>query len=181
MTSKASVLLRQQLLIDRKVQGSLLWRTALYSSACGLYFIIILVFTEWMSNSSGSFVESIFACIDESIYWAPGLMLLVPVIAYDLLKLTNRFAGPFFRLSREMQRLRKNESEMPLGFRDGDYWVEIADDFNAVREELMNLRQFYAEHNQDPEEQAIRQNKLFSTDDEDDDVSSEAFLVGQGE
>jgi len=181
MTSRASVLLRQQLLIDRNVQGTLLWRTALYSSACGLYFIIILVFTEWMSSPDGTFVDSIFACIDESIYWAPGLMLLVPVIAYDLLKLTNRFAGPFFRLRREMQRLVKNESEMPLGFRDGDYWVEIADDFNSIREELMNLREFYAKHNEDPAERAIRQEQLFDSDDEDDDKeSAESLLVSNG-
>jgi hypothetical protein len=99
MASKASVLLRQQLLIDQHVQGTLLWRTALYSSACGIYFIVILIFAEWMSNPGESFVESVVACLDESIYWAPGLMLLVPVIAYDLLRLTNRFAGPFFSIA----------------------------------------------------------------------------------
>lgn len=167
MSSQASVSLRQQLMIDRHVQGSVLGRTALYSSACGIYFTIILIFTEWMSNPESTFPEAIFACLNEAIYWAPGLMLLVPVVAYDLLRFTNRFAGPFFRLRREMQRLANDESEMPLGFRDGDYWVEIADDFNAVRKELIELRQFHAEHNQDPQEAAITQNKLFSTDDED--------------
>ncbi|MEM8667635.1 MAG: hypothetical protein AAGG48_08985 [Planctomycetota bacterium] len=178
MSSSATVLLRQQLLIDRHVQGCLLWRTALYSTACGLYFFIILIFTEWMSHPDSTFVESLFSCLDESIYWAPGLMLVVPVVAYDLLKLTNRFAGPFFRLRREMKRLVDNDSERPLSFRDGDYWVEIVDDFNTVREELMELRKLHANQGSDLREAEIRQSKLFTDDADEESESPESYAVG---
>lgn len=139
--NRTSALLRQQLLIDPRVQGSLLRRAALYSAASGLYFLVILVFTESMSNPEEPFGVAISRCIDEAVYWAPGLMLLVPVITYDLLRVTNRFAGPVFRLRREMQRLVDGESEHPLSFRDGDYWVEIAGTFNQLRSELMQYRE----------------------------------------
>ena len=166
MPAKSSVPLRQKLLIDWSVQGCLLGRTALYSAACCLYFSVILIFNEWASEPGSTFVDAIFSCLDESIYWAPGLVLLIPMVVYDLLKLTNRFAGPFFRLQREMGRLVNHESESPLGFRDGDYWVDVTDDFNAIREELMQLREFRAQHGQEPRESEIRQSQLFTVDDE---------------
>ncbi len=45
-----------------------------------------------------------------------------------------------------MQRLIKGESKVPLSFRDGDYGVDVADDFNAIREELLILREFHSKH-----------------------------------
>ncbi len=182
--NKDSVLLRQQLLIDEHVQGSLLRRTALYSGACAVYFIVILVFTESMSNPDEPLSAGIWRCLDEAIYWAPGLMLLSPVIAYDMLKVTNRFAGPFFRLRREMTRLIAGESIEPLSFRDGDYWVEVADIFNELRDELMELREENArlvrQNGSNGKAVIAPQPKLF-TDDEDDQTSADEFLAELGE
>ena len=141
MANPPPVFLRQQLLIDGHVQGSLLKRTALYSLACAIYFVVILVFTESMSRQDGNLGDAMLRCLDEAIYWAPGLFLLAPLIAYDMLKLTNRFAGPIFGLRREMQRLIAGESERPLNFRDGDHWSDLAVGFNQIREELMTLRE----------------------------------------
>ncbi|MDF1841723.1 MAG: hypothetical protein P1U77_09825 [Rubripirellula sp.] len=86
-------------------------------------------------------------------------MLLILIVACDLRKLTDRFAGPFFRLRREMQRLARAESETSNRFREGDFWVEITDDFNSVREELLRLRKFHAEHSRMPKQAAFRQNQ----------------------
>ncbi|TWU57408.1 hypothetical protein [Rubripirellula reticaptiva] len=141
-TDNRPAFLRQQLLIDRHVQGTLLQRTALYSVACAVYFIVILVFAETMSNTNATLSDAIVKCMDEAIYWAPGLILLAPLVAYDMLRLTNRFAGPIFRLRREMQRLVDGKSEFPLTFRDGDYWTDFAGVFNKLRDELIELREF---------------------------------------
>jgi hypothetical protein len=178
---KNSVPLRQQLLIDENVQGSLLRRTALYSGACAVYFIVILVFTESMSNPDEPISAGLYRCLDEAIYWAPGLVLLAPVIAYDMLRLSNRFVGPFFRLRREMTRLIDRESIEPLSFRDGDYWIEVADIFNEIRDELIKLR----EENERLTRENARigkvviapQPKLF-TEDPDDQESTDEFLAG---
>ncbi len=71
--NKNSVLLRQQLLIDEHVQGSLLRRTALYSGACAVYFIVILVFTESMSNPDEPFSAGLFD--DASMKPSTGLQV----------------------------------------------------------------------------------------------------------
>ncbi|TWU50782.1 hypothetical protein Poly51_40750 [Rubripirellula tenax] len=173
--------LRQQLLIDHHVQGSLLRRTALYSAACAVYFIVILIFTESMSRSDTTLVEAIERCIDEAIYWAPGLILLAPLVAYDMLKLTNRFAGPMFRLRREMQRLANGECERPLTFRDGDYWTEFADVFNQLRDELEELREFKksTELKKSSKSHIIKPAALFSTEDTEADETDD-FLASIG-
>ena len=39
-----------------------------------------------------------------------------------------------------MKRLVSGEDAYPLNFRDGDSWTELADNFNQLREELIELR-----------------------------------------
>jgi hypothetical protein len=139
--TKEAAFLRQELLIDANVQGSLLCRMALYSAGCGVYFIVILLFTESMGNPNEAISDTLLRCLEEALYWIPGLMLLLPVVAYDLLRVSNRFTGPMFRLKREMHRLVLGESVHRLSFRADDYWIEMADLFNSLRDELLELRQ----------------------------------------
>jgi hypothetical protein len=140
LRNKASGLLRQQLLIDDRVQGALLRKTALYSGCCVIYFAVIMTFTDSKTYPDQTFFQSFLHYCNEAIYWAPGLMLMSPVVVYDLLQTSNRFAGPVYRLQREMQKLINNEPTVPLTFRDGDYWIEMAVKFNQIRDELLELR-----------------------------------------
>ena len=139
--SNLLVPLRQQLLIDRAVQQPVLQRTALYSASAALYFVVIMFFGAAEQAPDQVWHETLLQCLDEAVYWAPGIMLLAPVIVYDVLTLTNRFAGPVFRLRREMQRMVKHEECNAINFRDGDYWMEMADLFNQIREEMLELRE----------------------------------------
>lgn len=144
-SDQQSALLRNQLLIDESVQGALLRRTALYCGCSAVYFITILIFTESITYPDQSISQSVLHCMDEIIYWAPGLLLMSPLVLYDLLTLTNRFAGPVFRLQREMQRLIDCEPTSPLTFREGDYWTEMAVAFNKIRDEMLERRGEQAE------------------------------------
>ena len=138
--SSPPVFVRQQLLIDEKVQGALLKRAGFYGVVCALYFIIILIFAEVMSHQDVGLGEAIIGFLEEAIYWLPGLLVMVPLIAYDMMKHSNRFTGPVFHLRREMQHLIAGESERPLEVRDEDYWSELAGEFNEIRNELLELR-----------------------------------------
>jgi hypothetical protein len=140
LLAKPAALLRQQLLVDKHVQGVLLRRTALYSGCCAVYFVVIFIFTESTTFAGQTSLQSVLHCLNEVVYWAPGLILMAPVVVYDLLYVTNRFAGPVYRLHREMQKLIDNESAGSLAFRDGDYWTELAVTFNQIRDEMLELR-----------------------------------------
>ena len=145
MDSKTqSVPLRQQLLIDQTVQGSLFRRIAFYSLACSLYFAMTLVITESLSNPHEAIAETTRRCLQEALFWAPGVMLLSPIIIYDLLKVSNRLAGPIFRLRQGIEELASGSTHEPIELRDGDYWPEVAESFNQIREELLRLRKLQA-------------------------------------
>ena len=177
MSTNESLPLRQQLLIDKDVQGAVLRRTILYSVCCVVYFMVIMFFTTTADSPNANWFETVLLCLDEAVYWAPGLMLLAPVIAYDLLTLTNRFAGPVFRLRREMQLLTSGEDAYELSFRDGDYWMEMADLFNQVREEMLELREFKANAPEPRESDVPRVEKLFADNENTESAEDEILAV----
>jgi hypothetical protein len=174
-----SVPLRRQLLIDRAVQTPVLQRTALYSVCGALYFMVIMFFGVSADAPDQAWYVTLLQCFDEAVYWAPGIMLLAPVIVYDILTLTNRFVGPVFRLRREMQRLVNQEECFELNFREGDYWTEMADLFNQVREEVLELRESkkLAERAMSGRPEIPAQEKLFGADEEDDEDDSDLLAA----
>jgi len=131
---------RHTYFVDAEVQAALLIRASIYGLSLTLYFAITLVCTQWMDQPDRSFFDSLIGSIEDVTYWLPGFLLLVPLAAHDLLKMTNQFAGPMTRLRREMKLLLENKSERPLNFREDDYWVELTSSYNQIRGELLQLR-----------------------------------------
>jgi hypothetical protein len=63
-------------------------------------------------------------------------ILVLPLLIYDALKLSNKFTGPLFRLRRELRRLAAGEHVPPIRFRSRDFWVAMADEFNAASQRM---------------------------------------------
>ena len=159
-TIKSSLTLRSRLMVDPKIQWPILQRTAFYVSACALYFMVVLYFSESAQIRDESPSRALLRCVDVLACWAPGLFLLIPVIAYDILIFTNRFAGPMYRLQREMRSLIDGDSSHRITLREGDLWPEIADLFNQISDELQILRAIKNE----PE--VVPTKKLFASGDD---------------
>jgi len=73
-------------------------------------------------------------------YYEPALVasaLLLPLVIMDVLRFTNRMIGPLLRVRRSMRALARGEYVEPIEFRGADYWKEIADEFNAVRQRVL--------------------------------------------
>lgn len=71
--------------------------------------------------------------------WAPSLIAFVvtlPIASLHLIRFSHRFAGPVHRLRGELRALANGEQRRPLKFRKGDYWTDLADDFNRVADRL---------------------------------------------
>ncbi len=132
---------RRRILIDSGVQGTLVRRTALYAAATAIYLLVIFILSDTLSHPKEPVSESLLRCLDEAIFWAPGLMLLAPLLAYDLIHISNRFVGPMFRLRRELRKLSNGETVPPMFSRQGDFWADASDSFNCLREELIELRE----------------------------------------
>ena len=155
---------RHVLVTDKAVQGALLVRLVLYGISCLLYFSIIQLLDVALADPVQSHWDIACMFFGEAIYWAPGLFVIMPILAYDLLRVSNRFTGPVTRLRKEMRHLTAGESVEPIEFRDEDFWGEMADEYNLLREEVVKLRNELAsaqKSNGATAQNAVRKGTLF--------------------
>jgi hypothetical protein len=124
--------LRKHLFIDPKVQGALVARVVLYWVLCLVTIMLMLLCWRIMTGPARIFYTHFD---DMWFFYGPALIasfLLLPLVIIDVIRLSNRFAGPMLRLRRCMRELARGEHVAPLEFRDQDFWHEFAEEFNAV-------------------------------------------------
>jgi hypothetical protein len=123
---------RKKLFVDPKVQGALVARVILYWVVCLVTITLLLLCWRILTGPARIF----YTHFDEMwFHLGPALVasfLLLPLVVIDIVRVSNRFAGPLVRLRRSMRALGRGEHVEPLEFRGGDFWQEIADEFNAV-------------------------------------------------
>jgi nitrogen fixation/metabolism regulation signal transduction histidine kinase len=124
---------RRRNFVDKQVQGALILQT----------------FRHWISFFVGTFSilcclqlmltdpqKSLQAIIGDTWYrYVPvflPLLVLTPAFVNDSIKLSNRFAGPMLRLRRELKKLAQGQPARPIKLRKGDFWHDVAEDFNLV-------------------------------------------------
>ena len=140
MDAKEKKALRKKLYVNRNVQGSLILRSILhwYFYLCAI-LLTVVVFTVIRDPS----VLAIKLVFRSFVYFSPAIIasvILLPLFVWDILKASNRVAGPIHRLRGEMAILIDGQDVTELRFRDGDHWTELADDFNILAKELMAQR-----------------------------------------
>ena len=82
-------------------------------------------------------------------------LVVLPVILYDLARMSHRFAGPMLRLRRGMERAVAGERVEAIHFRDHDYWQEFADAFNQLNERLQSQGQAIQQTESEPAEKLV--------------------------
>ncbi|HVX63270.1 MAG TPA: hypothetical protein VHC19_21795 [Pirellulales bacterium] len=127
---------RKRLVVEPAVQRAFLLRAVLYWLACvlclGMTMTMVCLLPR-ASHSFGSLVDH------QWLRFLPAFVValaLLPAMAYDMARLTNRLVGPLMRLRWAMQDAAQGERIGPLRFREGDFWRECADEFNAILERL---------------------------------------------
>ncbi|MEM9587224.1 MAG: hypothetical protein AAGA03_08075 [Planctomycetota bacterium] len=132
---------RTRILVDPEVQWAIgrrvighwmLFALALVSLNVAISVLLAAGTRPW----SESFGEALRSQIPIAIVIAA----LIPAFVRDTMKLSNRFAGPMYRLRTTLAQVRENQTPQPVSFRDGDFWQDVAGDFNVVLSELAMLR-----------------------------------------
>ncbi len=123
---------RRQLFVDPRVQGALVLRTVLYWIMCVTAITLMLLCWRIVTGPARMFhthFEHMW------FHFGPALVasfLVLPLVIFDVVRMSNRFCGPLFRLRRSLRALARGEPVAPISFRDGDFWPEIAQEFNAL-------------------------------------------------
>jgi hypothetical protein len=130
---------RKKLLVDGLVQGALLGRVVLYWLSCLVSMGLMLACWQVLASPGQPFYRQ----LDEVLLrYGPAVLaslLLLPMVLMDILRFSNRFAGPMVRMRRTLEAMARGEQVEPLRFRDADFWQELADQVNQVAERIKKL------------------------------------------
>ena len=124
--------LRKQLFVDPKVQGALVLRAIMYWIFLLITVTLLLLCWQIITGPARMFYTHFN---DMWYFYGPAAIAsfaLLPLVVVDIIRVSNRFAGPMMRLRRSMRDLARGEHVAPIEFRDGDFWQDFAKDFNAV-------------------------------------------------
>jgi hypothetical protein len=130
---------RKRLYVDGKIQGALMIRVTVYWVLCLVAMALALFLWQYFTTPTRLF-QTHFN--DMLFYYGPAAVvaiLLLPIAVFDVLRLSNRFVGPFLRLRGLMRRATRGEHVAPIHFRRGDFWQEFAEEFNTLVARLEEL------------------------------------------
>jgi hypothetical protein len=124
---------RSRQVVFRQVQYKLALRLVLHWT---MFVVAFAALSQlWRLLQSGGSLplsESLARLALDAAMLGVLLVCLLPYFVYDSLKLSNRFAGPMLRLHRAIRALSQGETVAPVRFRQGDFWPEVAEDFNGM-------------------------------------------------
>jgi len=132
--------LRQRVWIDNSVQGVLIGRIVLYWLCGMVYFGLGSACFQFYEHRDWTFSEHAVALAVQFGPWLPSLILFMPLVIYDIVRMSNLFVGPIFHLRRHLNTLVRDPECHPLKFREDDYWHDLEEPVNALHTEILNLR-----------------------------------------
>ena len=121
-------LFRRRVLTNPKLQVSLGVRIAFYWLLCLFTTSLLMRFCQWVTGSS-QIAEDMQFFYRSAFY---GTLAFLPLVIADVVRLGNRFSVPVERLQRAIRDLNKGQHVEPIRFRKGDFWQDLAADFNAL-------------------------------------------------
>jgi hypothetical protein len=130
---------RKKRFVDSQVQCGILFRLFGYWALCMLFITLPLAICRTLLQPEFLFMTHMG--LVWKLHWPILLALafLLPFGAYDILKFSNRFAGPIFRLRRELKEFAKTGSMRCIKFRDQDFWRDLADGVNLLTSRIESL------------------------------------------
>lgn len=136
---------RKRIYVDRHVQGGIVLRLVVLwiastALATGLWFVM-----QFFANPTDGFESYLENARLHVVPLVLAFAVTMPIAILQLLRFTHRFAGPVVRLRRMMRELADGQEVPTLNFREGDYWLDLADEFNRIATSLTELRQRVAE------------------------------------
>lgn len=132
---------RIQLYMGSKVQVALLARVVMYWCAyMGAIAAFILVWR--IVTGPARLFYTHFE--DMWFHFGPAViasLILLPFMLWDTLRVSNRFVGPLTRMREHFRMGARGEQVPPIHFREGDFWHDVSEEFNAMIAEMQHPRE----------------------------------------
>ncbi|OYP36861.1 hypothetical protein [Rhodopirellula sp. MGV] len=132
---------RRRFLVDPPVQLAIIRRMLMHwTIALGSLMLIGIAVQLIFAAENVSVMQAISQSYSAQAPLLALMFVLMPVYAWDVIKLSHRFAGPMLRLRAILSELADGGTAMKLKFRPGDFWHETAEDFNRFYETHLALK-----------------------------------------
>ena len=128
---------RSKFFVDREFQGAIAKRIALHWGLLICLYAIGMAMLHLTGHFGKPFEEQFQSYLNNYGGTLLFLASLTPVFVYDSIKLTNRLAGPLHRLRRGLKALARGQEGEQVTFRPNDFWRDMAEDYNRVRDRLL--------------------------------------------
>jgi sensor histidine kinase YesM len=139
----ASKFKRSRLLVEPSVQISLV-RHVVFYWLCTVMTLELLNLSRQIAigPERASFWAYLFNedLLQALIRLGIGSLLVLPLVIWDMLKLSNRFAGPIYRMRRTLRSVAASGNVENVRLRDGDFWADFAEELNAALAQLDGQR-----------------------------------------
>jgi hypothetical protein len=125
---------RKKVLVDRELQLGLASRLLTYWCATWFAVFAIPIMTQMFLMGDVSFKGLATRMIDD--LWFPMMMslLVLPIVARDCARYSNRVAEPIWRFKQTLRDLNEGKAVEAIQLRKDDYCHELADEFNRFVE-----------------------------------------------
>lgn len=131
---------RSRYLIDPKVQWSIAGMITFHWAVFLVCLVTISAMVQVMvAAGHHPFVNSLASAVRAHLPILGMMLLMLPIFLRDMLKMTNRFAGPMYRLRLSLSSLANQRPTSKIRFRSKDFWQEVADDFNTIMNRVEEL------------------------------------------
>ena len=125
--------------IDPQVQKAIAWKVVTYWAAALLFMILPLALYRSIVSPEKNFVMQVIEVITSHWPVIVTMSLLLPFAIFDVIRFSNRFVGPVFRLRKELEGFEESGKINHLEFRENDYWSELSDGINSLAGRINDL------------------------------------------
>ena len=127
---------RTQIINDQIVQGELMFRAIVYWFFCLLIIELLVLAWAMLTGPPQTLAALVRESLGVSAPAAFGMILLLPFILVDVLKVSNRFVGPIQSVRATMRQLSDGVPARRVYLRRDDFWHELAHYTNLVADKI---------------------------------------------
>ena len=129
---------RSSLTADRLVQNALIKRVFLHWCIFVLAVVLLSAVVRLRQPSFAVLTWSEFWCAFayETVPFLVVVLAFIPTLLVDTRRIGNRFAGPMVRFRRCMREVVQGKRVVPISFRPGDFWQDIATHVNQITKQI---------------------------------------------
>lgn len=146
---------RGKLFIDGAVQGTLARRILFHWLSLAFCLFLMTAVIHVLQSPFDPPGEQLKSYVAQNSRVFVVLALLTPAFVWDTIKVSHRFAGPVYRMRAALDAMGRGEDIPKVKFRDDDFWQDVADKLNVVRERLQAAEAGQVAEHEDSEDSEL--------------------------